>query len=557
MIRRVAIPLLSMLLTTPAASATETLWNADTRAFLAEVDTEALAKLPLHYRGRPAILDTLARHHLRRAFGRATVDGVPPAPAMIELYVNTGAYLTRPVLRIREARMREVLADRLPPVLAETLRRTGRIPPACLLDDDALARLLMRNRASVEDIRAAGELPDLAAVLQSLAARPGFRVPIDRLRARLHAWLASDAFRLAPGADNTWPPVSADHGGLDPNVTAAWSTLAAAWHLRDAGRVNRTLSKLTARIERAAGRGVASPAARSLELWYNRLDRTTFTWIGFAVAAVLLLVALSGLPPRGVWRIAGLGLAFFSTAVLGAGFLVRWMLSGGAWYLPPIMNQFEAVTAACLAGAAGGLVVEGFSRRGIWPLAGSAVAAAGMLCGALFPVGMNAAPSAAVGILSSPIMAAHVGIIILGHALAGMTAVTAVLYLAIAAVTGTDARSSAPAALHLPAPSTTLAGLDRFHALAVPLTVWTLGAGIALGAVWADFAWNRWWGWDRKETWALLTWAVFVVAWHVRPRVSRRRRGMVTAWLCLLGAAAMLFNWIVVNYLFTGLHSYA
>ncbi len=547
-VSRTLVLLATLALSVSATSGDQPIWDAETRAFLAEVDADALAKLPLQYQGRPAILDTLARHHLRRSMGTAEVDGVAPAPALLEMVFNTGTYITKPILPVREKRMRQALARELPTDLAEALRRVGRIPPACLMDETAMVGLLLR-RATIEQLRAAGELPNLAPTLQQLATRPGFRVPIDRLRARLHAWLASDAFRLAPGEDNSWPPVDAEHAQVDPSVRAGWETLAAAWTLRDAERVNRAAATLTERIERAGGQAIAPATRRTLELWYNRLDRTTFTWIGFAVASVLLLAALARLRPTRLWRIGGLALATVTTAVLAGGFVARWVLAGGTWYLPPIMNQFEAVTAACLAAAAGGLLAEPFNRRGIWPLAGSAVASAGMLCGALFPLGMNAAPSATVGILASPIMAAHVGIIVLGHALAAMTAVTGLLYLITAA--------ASPGTPGPPAPDSTLAGLDRFHALAVPLAVWTLGVGIALGAVWADFAWNRWWGWDRKETWALLTWGVFLIAWHVRLRAKGRRRGLITAWLCLLGAGAMLFNWIVVNYFLAGLHSYA
>jgi ABC-type transport system involved in cytochrome c biogenesis permease subunit len=549
MTRSAAIILLATACITSASSARQSVWDAETRAFLRAVDADALATLPLRYRGRPAILDTLARHQLRRATGSATLDGAPPSVARLELYFNAGAYLAAPLLRVREARMQATLCEHLPEPQAAALRRTGCVPPGCLLDADALNRLVRTNRATVEDIRAAGDLPDLAEQLNALATEPGYRVPIDRLRARLQAWIADDTFRLAPGPDGAWPPVTAEHVPMDPNVTAAWRTLAAAWQLRDAERVNRAAAELVGQIERAGGKQVASSAARSIELWYNRLDRTTFTWIGFALAAVLLLLSLAGVRPKPLWRTAGLTVAAIATGVLAAGFVARWVLSGTAWYLPPIMNQFEAVTAACLAASLGGLLAEALSRRGVWPLAGSAVAAAGMLCGALFPVGMNAAPSAAVGILASPIMAAHVGVIILGHALAGMTAVTSGLYLVVAV-------AGRPAASQPPRPGSVLAGLDRFHALAVPLAVWTLGVGIALGAVWAEFAWNRWWGWDRKETWALLTWGVFLATWHVRLRCPRSC-GLITACLCLLGAGAMLFNWIVVNYLLTGLHSYA
>jgi ABC-type transport system involved in cytochrome c biogenesis permease subunit len=91
----------------------------------------------------------------------------------------------------------------------------------------------------------------------------------------------------------------------------------------------------------------------------------------------------------------------------------------------------------------------------------------------------------------------------------------------------------------------------------VQLAAWLVTLGTVLGAVWGDFAWGRWWGWDPKETWALMTAIIFIGIVHLRLVVPARHRGWATAVACLVGAAVMLFNWIGVNYFLTGLHSYA
>jgi ABC-type transport system involved in cytochrome c biogenesis permease subunit len=82
-----------------------------------------------------------------------------------------------------------------------------------------------------------------------------------------------------------------------------------------------------------------------------------------------------------------------------------------------------------------------------------------------------------------------------------------------------------------------------------------LWAGIVMGAIWADHSWGRPWGWDPKEVFALNTFIVFAILVHVR--LKAKDKGLWTAWLAVIGAAVMLFNWIVINFVITGLHSYA
>jgi len=82
-----------------------------------------------------------------------------------------------------------------------------------------------------------------------------------------------------------------------------------------------------------------------------------------------------------------------------------------------------------------------------------------------------------------------------------------------------------------------------------------LTLGIALGAYWANSAWGRYWGWDPKETSALLTW--FVYAAYLHARGLRGWEGKRAAWLLIAGYAAVLFTYFAVNFLVSGLHSYA
>ncbi len=82
-----------------------------------------------------------------------------------------------------------------------------------------------------------------------------------------------------------------------------------------------------------------------------------------------------------------------------------------------------------------------------------------------------------------------------------------------------------------------------------------LTIGIVTGAAWANYAWGSYWSWDPKETWSLITWFVYLVFLHAR--VTREWRGKRVALLSIIGFVAVLFTYFGVNYVLSGLHSYA
>jgi cytochrome c-type biogenesis protein CcsB len=91
----------------------------------------------------------------------------------------------------------------------------------------------------------------------------------------------------------------------------------------------------------------------------------------------------------------------------------------------------------------------------------------------------------------------------------------------------------------------------RFFAFAFPLWTFT----VAAGAIWAEYAWGRYWGWDPKETWALVTWVIYACYLHARSTAGWR--GTRAAVIALIGLASFWFNFVGINLLVSGLHSYA
>jgi len=91
----------------------------------------------------------------------------------------------------------------------------------------------------------------------------------------------------------------------------------------------------------------------------------------------------------------------------------------------------------------------------------------------------------------------------------------------------------------------------RLIAFAVPLWTFTIVAG----SIWAQYAWGRFWNWDPKETWSFITWIIYVAYLHARATAGWR--GRPVAIISLLGVVTFWFNFVGVNLLFSGLHSYA
>lgn len=97
--------------------------------------------------------------------------------------------------------------------------------------------------------------------------------------------------------------------------------------------------------------------------------------------------------------------------------------------------------------------------------------------------------------------------------------------------------------------------LDRitYTAIAIGYPVYTVGA-LIFGAIWASYAWGRFWSWDPKETWALVTALVYTAYLH--GRFVFKKKGTVLAWISVAGFAFTLFTFFGVNFLLSGLHSY-
>lgn len=93
-----------------------------------------------------------------------------------------------------------------------------------------------------------------------------------------------------------------------------------------------------------------------------------------------------------------------------------------------------------------------------------------------------------------------------------------------------------------------------YKVLAFAFPLWTFGVLVA-GPIWAEYAWGRYWGWDPKEVWALVTWVMYAAYLHARATAGWR--GRPAAWIAIVGWLVFIFDFVGVNLLISGLHSYA
>ena len=158
-------------------------------------------------------------------------------------------------------------------------------------------------------------------------------------------------------------------------------------------------------------------------------------------------------------------------------------------------------------------------------------------------------PGPLVPALRSYWLVIHVGAAVLAFGLFTVAAVISALQIVSERAETKGVGSGFAAAL--PASST----LDRlaYRLIAVGFPVWTFGP-LIMGAIWAEASWGRYWGWDPKEVWALITWLAYAAFLHARATAGWK--GSKASAVSLVAYGTVLFSYFGVNILFNGLHSY-
>ena len=148
-------------------------------------------------------------------------------------------------------------------------------------------------------------------------------------------------------------------------------------------------------------------------------------------------------------------------------------------------------------------------------------------------------------VLRSPLLSIHVVVIMLSYTLFAFTMLNGVAALMIYA-TQRDRNFA----------KSEIAELQRRSTIMLYPAVFLLTAGIFIGAVWANISWGRYWGWDPKEVWALITMLIYSMALH-GGSIKAMRNPIIFHTYCVLAFLTVLITYFGVNFLLGGMHSYA
>jgi cytochrome c-type biogenesis protein CcsB len=232
------------------------------------------------------------------------------------------------------------------------------------------------------------------------------------------------------------------------------------------------------------------------------------------------------------------------------GILLRWQESYQLGYgHAPLSNLYESLVFAAWAIMLIYLILELRTKQrilGVFPALFAFLA----MAYASFSTQVDSKIQPLVPALKSNWLIAHVVTCFLGYAAFAISCGISILYLLRKTAQSNNPHPKGTSAL-LPEPKQ----LEQFNYQMIVFGFLWLSLGIITGSIWANSAWGTYWSWDPKETWSLITWLVYAALLHAR--TIQGWRGNRVAWLSVLGFGCVLFTYFGVNFLLSGLHSYA
>jgi cytochrome c-type biogenesis protein CcsB len=245
------------------------------------------------------------------------------------------------------------------------------------------------------------------------------------------------------------------------------------------------------------------------------------------------------------------GRAGLAVVYLGIGLLLACVvLRGLATLRPPWGNMYEFINLTCLCGLlAGAVMLRRPQYRPLWVFLLVPILILLTVSGRWLYT--NAAP--VMPALQSYWLPIHVSVVSLGSGVFMVAGVASVLFLLRTSRLGHPETEGTLARLVQRFPDAQT--LDRIAYRTTIFAFPVFGFGVIFGAIWAEEAWGRYWGWDPKETVSFVAWVVYAAYLHARSTAGWRDRK--AAWINVVGFVAMVFNLFFVNLVTVGLHSYA
>ena len=309
-------------------------------------------------------------------------------------------------------------------------------------------------------------------------------------------------------------------------------------------KVRQIAESITGYQTRFSLYSLPSQSKTDAEVLYYKLGIFEHLFPFYATLGLVMLIGLITMVIRGnkgtsvlVKVLGWLLLAGFLFHTLGLG--LRWYVAGHA----PMSNGYESMTFISWAIILAGFI---FSRKSAFALSAAAVLA-GMTLMVAHMSFMDPEITNLVPVLKSYWLTLHVSVIVSSDGFLGVGAILSLINLILLSLSNNKNRERI---------STTIDELTIINFKTLTIGLYLLTIGTFLGAVWANESWGRYWGWDPKETWSLITIIIYSIVIH-----SRRIPGMKDVFtfnlISLFAFSSVLMTYFGVNYYLSGMHSYA
>lgn len=564
----IRIVIMLLLCTVAAQAAPVTPESGSAPTFYEAVDLSPLDEVTVWQDGRLKSFESFARDTMNWVSGPRRPGGLEPRVGMLDLMLRPGVWADQDLYFVKNKLVRVEIARAL---------RDSRMRPA-IASNERLDRFIEFGLAP----RAFLEHPEVQSLLASMRTDVmRFAKPVQAIDTALMVAqpevIRAELMLIPPtGPDAVQRPWAriGDVVQQDPEspVASSWTALQAAWLTGDAVGVNTNAAALASALRSINPDVYPSTQRLRAESMYFQWGGFTWGWIFFVLAVAVLLMWVVYRWSGAFWF--GLLLYLFAFGLQTASVITRAYVSG-RW---PNTNMFEAVTTSAWYACVFALIMEFIVRRtrmrGLFLLGAAICSMVALMAAHLDPVHLNPAIGNKMPVLHDLWLHIHTNVIIFSYVLIFLAAMTAGLFILrrlFCVLTGRVdvgndyARAGGAGFLMAPRPdgstaitstSTTFGQvLDGATMVLVELSFILLWAGLVMGAIWADHSWGRPWGWDPKETFALNTFIIFAILIHVRMKV--KDKGLWTAWLAVIGCIVMIFNWVIINFTISGLHSYA
>ncbi len=497
-------------------------------AFADDLDFTTLRFLAVQKDGRKKPLDTVALETVEKLTGKKTFRDpesgrqMEPMDVLMSMWFQTRDWSVAPVILVNYKPLRDKL---------------GLPADQKYFDYNQLATDQFREMMGrIEQKESGKQKVDLTHEEREA------QIVAERLRL-LNEAVGPQSLAVVPhpsSVKGAWVPVTEIGKYYGPDKEAGlqdlFKTLAGAYVQRDPATFAAASGQLRSYLVALSPGVYPSFASLQREVDYNSFHPFRKAWMFYLAAFVWMLATWRS---RSAW-VYWVGVAAFlaGVGVHAWGFYLRIMISGR----PPITNMYESVVWVSFGAALFALILELVYRPRYYIVAVAPLSVVMLLLADQFPAVLDPSIGPLVPVLRDNFwLSIHVPTITLGYAA-----------FAVAMGVGHVALGYY---LFAPAARQTIARVENFVYRAMQIGVLLLAAGTILGGIWAHYAWGRFWGWDPKETWALIALVSYLIPLHGRLAGWLSNFALtVSSVVCFM---AVLMAWYGVNFVLgKGLHSY-